>query len=169
MSSYDHLEFEDMLLEADELIRNNRISEAIELLEGIISQAPDYGKAYNHLGWLYETKLKNIPAAESMYKQCLAYNPDYPPVYLNLSIALSSLGKYEELKPHLEKALSIPGVEKAAIYNEYGIMYELEQEYTTAIENYKQAIRYSLSDLNVETYSKSIDRCRNKRDILQRL
>ena len=57
MSSYDNLEFEDMLFEADELIRSNKISDAVSLLEGIIAQAPDFGKAYNHLGWGYETKL----------------------------------------------------------------------------------------------------------------
>lgn len=156
-----------MLFEADELIRSNKIVDAVNLLEGIISEAPDYGKAYNHLGWIYETKLKDIYKAEHMYKQCLAYSPEYPPVYLNLSIALSTLGKYDEVEALLQKAIQIPGVEKSAIYNEFGILYELKQDYNKAIENYKDAVRFSLSDLNVETYSKSINRCRTKRDILQ--
>jgi len=166
MAEYDHLEFEDMLFEADDLIRNNKISDAIHLLEGIIAQAPDYGKAYNHLGWIYETKLKEYAKAESMYQQCLAYNPDYPPVYLNLSIALSTLGKYKELEELLTKALTVAGVEKAAIYNEFAILYELQEDYNKAIDHYKLAIRSSLSDLNVETYMKSINRCRTKREIL---
>lgn len=165
MSRYDNLEYEDMLFEADELIRNNRISDAVHMLEGIIAQAPDYGKAYNHLGWVYETKLKEFVKAEAMYKQCLAFNPDYPPVYLNLSIVLSSLGKYDELEELLTKALSVPGVEKAGIYNEFGILYELQQDYNRAIDNYKLAVRHTLNDSNVDTYMKSIDRCRTKRDL----
>ncbi len=152
---------------AVELIRSNKIADAVNLLEGIIAEAPDYGKAYNHLGWVFETKLKDIRVAETMYKQCLAYNPDYPPVYLNLSIALSTLGKYDEVEALLKKALEVPGVEKSAIYNEYGILFELRQEYNAAIEKYKDAIRFSLSDVNVDTYSKSMNRCRTKRDILQ--
>lgn len=166
MAAYENLEFEDMLFEADDLIRNNRIADAVTLLEGIIGQAPDYGKAYNHLGWIYETKLKDYTRAENMYRQCLAYSPDYPPVYLNLSIALSTLGKYDELEAHLTKALTVPGVEKAAIYNEFGIMFELRQDYNKAIENFREAVRFTLSDANVETYMKSIDRCRKKRDLL---
>jgi tetratricopeptide (TPR) repeat protein len=166
MSSQSNLEFDEMLFEADELIRSNKIADAVNLLEGIISEAPDYGKAYNHLGWVYETKLKDINKAEIMYKQCLAYCPDYPPVYLNLSIALSTLGKYDEVEALLTKALLVPGIDKSAIHNEFGILFELKQDYSRAIEKYKEAVRFSLSDLNVETYSKSINRCRTKREIL---
>lgn len=167
MSANKNLEFDDLLFEADELIRNNKIADAVNLLEGIISDAPDYGKAYNHLGWIYETKLKDINSAETMYKQCLAYNPEYPPVYLNLSIALSTLGKYDEVEALLKKAFEVPGVEKSVIYNEYGILFELRQDYNAAIEKYKDAIRFSLSDVNVDTYAKSMNRCRTKRDLLQ--
>jgi tetratricopeptide (TPR) repeat protein len=160
----ENLEFEDMLLEVDELIRNNKIADAVLLLENIINQTPDYGKAYNHLGWIYETKFKNVLKAEKMYKQCLAYNPDYPPVYLNLSIVLSLLSKFEEQEALLNKALEVPGIEKSGIINELGILYELKLDYNKAIEYYKSAIKLSLSDKNIETYLKSIDRCRLKRD-----
>jgi len=160
----ENLEYEDMLLEADELIRNNKIADAVLLLESIINQTPDYGKAYNHLGWIYETKFKDILKAEKMYKQCLAYNPEYPPVYLNLSIALSLLSKYEEQEELLNKALTIAGVEKSGIINELGILYELKLDFNKAIEYYKSAIKQSLSDKNIETYLKSIERCRLKRD-----
>ncbi|MEX1189277.1 MAG: tetratricopeptide repeat protein [Bacteroidia bacterium] len=166
MALHEYLEYEDMLFEADELIRNNKIADAVNLLEGIIAQVPDFGKAYNHLGWVYETKLKDLKKAESMYLQCVAYNPDYPPVYLNLSIVLSSLGKYDKLEELLSKALEINGVDKSSIHNEFGIMFELKQDYNKAIEHFKQAIRFSLSDVNVETYAKSIDRCRRKRELL---
>ncbi len=166
MANHDFLEYEDMLFEADELIRNNKIADAVQLLEGIIAQAPDYGKAYNHLGWVYETKLKELSKAEEMYKQCIAYNPDYPPVYLNLSIVLSSQGKYNDLEKLLTQALEVNGVDKATIHNEFGIMFELQQDFNKAIEHFKQAIRFSLSDVNVETYAKSIDRCRRKRELL---
>jgi tetratricopeptide (TPR) repeat protein len=160
----ENLEFEDMLLEVDELIRNNKIADAVLLLENIINQTPDYGKAYNHLGWIYETKFKDVLKAEKMYKQCLAYNPDYPPVYLNLSIVLSLLSKFEEQEALLNKALEVPGIEKSGIINELGILYELKLDYNKAIEYYKSAIKLSLSDKNIENYLKSIDRCRLKRD-----
>jgi tetratricopeptide (TPR) repeat protein len=165
--SKDNFIYEDMLFEADALIKENRISEAISLLENIIASSPDFGKAYNHLGFIYETKLKELDKAEKMYKQCIAYTPDYPAVYLNLSIVLSSLGKFEEQRQLLDKSINVSGVDKASIYNEMGIMYELQAEYNKAIEHYKLAIRHTLIDNNLETYKKSMERCRTKRDLME--
>jgi len=162
----DNLIFEDLLFEADGLIRDNKISDAVALLENIISRAPDFGKAYNHLGYIYETKLKELEKAEKMYRQCLAYTPEYPAVYFNLSIVLSSLGKFDEQQILLEKALAIPGVDKATIYNEIGIMHELKQDFNKAIEHYKKAINSTLLDNNLDIYKKSIERCRTKRDLI---
>ncbi|MFN4121827.1 MAG: tetratricopeptide repeat protein [Flavobacteriales bacterium] len=163
----EYLIYEDMLFEADALIKDNHISEAVHLLEDIISRAPDFGKAYNHLGFIYETKLKELEKAEKMYRQCIAYSPDYPAVYINLSIVLSSMGKFDEQKDLLEKSLHIAGVDKASIRNEMGIMYELQEDYNKAIENYKMAIKCTLLDNNLEIYKKSIERCRTKRDLME--
>lgn len=166
MAQYDNLEFEDLLFEADDLIRDNKIAQAVTLLESIIAQAPDYGKAYNHLGWVYETKLRDYERAETNYRQCLAYTPEYPPVYLNMAIVLSTLGKYKDLENLLKQALTVPGIDKAAIHNEFGILHELCLDYNAAIDSFKKAIQFSLNDNNVQTYMKSIDRCRTKRDYL---
>ena len=52
------------------------------------------------------------------------------------------------------------------MYNEFGIMYELQGKYNQSIESYKNAVRHSLSDANIETYAKSIKRCKTKMEIL---
>jgi tetratricopeptide (TPR) repeat protein len=166
MAMNEFVEYEDLLFEADDMIRNNRIADAINLLEDIISRVPDFGKAYNHLGWVYETKIKDYQKAILMYKQCIAYMPEYPPVYINLSIVLSQLGLYDEQKDLLQKALSVKGVDKASLHNEFAIMNELTGDYNTALEHFKEAIKYSLNDTNVDMYIKSMDRCRKKRDLL---
>jgi tetratricopeptide (TPR) repeat protein len=165
MDSFHRLKLDEMFFEADQLIAEKKISDAINTLESILSEAPDYGKAFNHLGWIYETKYKDLKKAEEFYKKALLYEPDYPPVYVNLSIVLSSLGKYEELEKHLTTALSVPGVEKSTIYNEFAIMYELQGKYHQAIENYKNAIRNTLNENSLETYSKSINRCKTKLEL----
>lgn len=166
MDSFQKLKLDEMFFEADQLIAEKRFSDAINTLESILIEAPDYGKAYNHLGWIYETKYKDINKAEEFYKKCVLYSPEYPAIYINLAVVLSSAGKYEELEAHLTRALQVAGVDKASMYNEFGIMYELQGKYNQAIESYKNAVRHSLSDANVETYSKSIKRCKTKMEIL---
>lgn len=166
MDSFQQLKLDEMFFDADQLIAEKKFADAINTLESILIEAPDYGKAYNHLGWIYETKYKDLQKAEDFYKKCVLYTPEYPAVYLNLAIVLSSQSKYDELEAHLNRALQVTGVDKASMYNEFGIMYELQGKFNQAIESYKSAIRNTLSDTILETYSKSIKRCKTKMEVL---
>lgn len=166
MDSFQRLKLDELFFEADQLIAEKKFADAINMLESILIEAPEYGKAYNHLGWIYETKYKDIKKAEEFYKKCVLYSPDYPAIYINLAVVLSSQGKYDELEAHLNRALQVPGVDKASMYNEFGIMYELQGKFNQAIENYKNAIRNTLSESTLETYNNSIKRCKTKMELL---
>lgn len=153
---------DDLFFEADMLIKEKKITEAISVLEAILVEAPDYGRAYNHLGWIFETQYRDFIKAEDMYKRCIALDPNYTPIYLNTSILLSTLGKYDEQKELLAKALTVPGIDKPGMYNEMAIACEMQGQYNEAIEHYKTAIRLSLVDANIDTYMASIERCKKK-------
>ncbi|MCS6795316.1 MAG: tetratricopeptide repeat protein [Raineya sp.] len=160
---YDKAELDNMFFEADELIKSNLIGDAINKLQEIIHRDPTYGKAYNHLGWIYETKMRNYPKAEEYYKKSLEYSPEYLPAYINYAICLSTMNKFDELEVHLENALKQPGIATNSIYNEYGIMYEIQGNYDKAIEYYQKAINYSLNHNDIQIYQDSISRCNLKR------
>lgn len=159
-------QLDDLFFEADSLIKERKITEAISTLEAILVEAPDYGRAYNHLGWIYETQYRDYAKAEDFYKRCIALDPNYTPAYLNLSINLSTLGKYEEQLTYLDAALLIPGIDRAGMHNEMAIAKELLGQFEEAIRFYKEAIRFTLVDANLATYSASIDRCMRKVEIL---
>lgn len=159
-------QLDDLFFEADSLIKERKITEAISTLEAILVEAPDYGRAYNHLAWIYETQYRDYAKAEDLYKRCIAIEPNYTPAYLNLSINLSTLGKYEEQLTFLDAALRIPGIDRAGMYNEMAIAKELLGLFEEAIKYYKEAIRFTLVDANLATYSASIDRCMRKVEIL---
>ena len=153
---------ETKFLKADELISEKKISEAIEMLESIIYEEPNFGKAHNHLGWIYETQIQNSKKAEAHYKQAIKSDPDYKASYINYSYLLSSQNRFEELKQHLDKSISIIGINKVSIYNEYGIMYELQGNFKEAVKHFKLAIQNCLDIKAIETHKASIVRCKNK-------
>lgn len=153
---------DDKFFEADLLIKENRIGEALRLLNEIITEMPDYGRAHNHIGWIYETKYSDYTRAEKHYKAALEFNPEYIAIYYNFAILLSTLNKYEELEALLQKALQVPGINKATIYNEYGIMLEAQGKYKEAIESYRNYIRYLYDNKLIEVAKSSIDRCQSK-------
>jgi tetratricopeptide (TPR) repeat protein len=162
----DHLtKLEEMLNLANTDIKNGRYDEASNKLEEIINLDPSFGKAYNHLGYLYEVKFKDYEKGETLYKLCIEKSPMYPSVYYNYAVCLSTLGKFDELKTLLDTALGIPGITKATIYNEYAIMYEQQGELQKAIEHYQKAGKLTLSNDVLQRAKSSIERCKSKLDL----
>ena len=160
------LEAEEMFAQADKLLNDGVIMDAVEKLTQILKRNPRFGKAYNHLGWVYETKYKNTERAEEYYKAAMQYAPRYNAAYLNYSYFLSNLGRFDELKNHLDKVSNIPGIAKDTVANEYAIMYEMQGNLREAIDYYQKAAIVTLDITKLDKYKESIERCRRKQDIL---
>jgi tetratricopeptide (TPR) repeat protein len=158
---------DEKFFEADQLIKENRIAEATKMLQEIVEEAPDHGMSHNHLGWIYETKYNDYTRAENHYKAALAMSPGYVAIYYNYAILLSTLGKYDELEQLLDNALKVPGINKATIYNEYGILREAQGRYEDAIAQYQNYIRSLYDNKLIETAQASIARCKMKTDLLK--
>jgi tetratricopeptide (TPR) repeat protein len=162
----DHLtKLEEMLDEANLEIKNGKYEDASNILEKIIDIDPNFGKAYNHLGYLYEVKFKEYEKGETLYKLCIEKSPMYPSVYYNYSVLLSTLGKWDELKTLLDNAINIPGIIKATIYNEYAIMYEQQGELDKAIDYFRKAGMDTLDKSVLDRAKTSIERCKSKKDL----
>ena len=81
----DHLtKLEELLDQANLDIKEGRYDEATNKLEKILDIDPNFGKAYNHLGYLYEVKFKEYEKGETLYKLCLEKSPMYPGRVLQL-------------------------------------------------------------------------------------
>ena len=172
-SAFDNLipdraetECEEMFAQADRLLNDGVISDAVEKLSQILKRNPRFGKAYNHLGWVYETKFKNTARAEEYYKAAMNYAPYYNASYLNYAYFLSNLGRFDELKTHLDKMSQIPGIAKDTIANEYAIMSEIQGDLQKAIDYYQKAAIITLDGAKLDKFKESIERCRKKQEIL---
>lgn len=89
----------------------------------------------------------------------------YTATYYNYAVLLSTIRKFDELKELLDTALGIPGIIKATIYNEYGIMYEQLGEFEKAIEYYRKCALDTLDQNVVDRAKQSITRCNSKKDL----
>lgn len=162
-----YFEVEEKFQSADRLINEGKISEAARLLEEILAEAPDFGKAHNHMGWLYETKFKNFSKAREFYNLALKFSPEYTAVYYNYACLLSTLRKFDELEKLLATAITVPGINYATIYNEYGLMYEVQGKYKEAIHHFKLSIQNSYDSKTIESAIESMKRCERKMSVLK--
>ncbi|TAF34276.1 MAG: O-linked GlcNAc transferase [Cytophagales bacterium] len=155
---------DDLFFQADHLIKDNKIGEAKELLLSIVREIPEYGRAYNHLGWLFENKYQDYVKSEYYYEQALKHAPTYLPMYYNFAVLLSNIKKFDACEELLNKALEVPGINLATIYNEFGIVNELRGNMVKAIECYQTSIKHLLDANAIELRLKSIERCRQKQN-----
>lgn len=164
----DHVNFdiEEKFLKADQLIAENKLSEAAKMLEDILEEAPDFGKAHNHMGWLFETKFKNFQRAEEHYRLALKFSPDYTAAYYNYCYLLSALRKFDELENLLKHAIAVSGISYATIYNEYGLMREMQGHLDDAIHYFRLHIKNSFDTKSIETAAESIKRCERKKELI---
>lgn len=160
------LESEEFFVQADRLLNEGIVLDAVDKLTQILKRNPRFGKAYNHLGWVYETKYKNYPRAEEYYRAAMQYAPHYNATYLNYAYFLSNQGRYDELKNHLDKIVQIPGIAKDTIANEYAIMYEIQGNPKAAMDYYHQAAIVTLDNAKLERYREGVERCRKKLEML---
>ncbi len=160
------MECEDWFAQADRLLNEGSIAAAVDKLTQILKRNPHFGKAYNHLGWVYETKYKNAVRAEEYYRAAIKYAPHYNASYLNYSYLLSNLGRFDDLKAHLDRLSNLQGIAKDTVFNEYAIMYEMQGNPQTAMDYYEKAAIVTLDSAKLDKYKEGINRCRNKLDLL---
>lgn len=165
----DNSKAAEMMLEVDQLISDNKIMEATDLLNEILAIEPGYGRAHNHMGWIYDAKLKLLDKAEEHYKLAIKFSPDYASGYTNYAFLLSGQRRFGELEAVLKKAELCPNINRATIANEYGIMYESLGKFDDAIIFYKNNILYTFDNKVIDTAVANIERCKRKKELLGNL
>jgi Tfp pilus assembly protein PilF len=166
MHEETNFELEERFLTADRLISEGQLREAAQTLEDILAEAPDFGKAHNHLGWLYETKFKNYDRAEEHYRLAVKFAPGYAAAYYNYCYCLAALRKHDELEIVLGLALKVPGINYATLYNEYGMMREIQGRYDDAIHYFRLHIQNSFDSKTIDSAVESISRCERKKKLI---
>lgn len=159
---------ESILLEkyiktAEKAFEEKDFMEGMRLLEEALTIEPHFGKAYNHMGWLYLYHLNDWDKAESYLKLALKFSPKYSAPYIHLSYMLFEKGRFDELNELLKNALDVGGVQKSFIFNEYGQIDKARGKYSQAIRNYKTALQWSFNDQDITECKNHIKRCKKKR------
>ncbi|POY36938.1 hypothetical protein C3K47_07695 [Solitalea longa] len=153
---------EDLYLEAEASIRNSAYLEAKQMYEQMLTEEPTSAHVHNSLGWIYKTQLEDFEKAENHYRAAIKYEPSYPHPYINLAALLTDAERWIEAELILDASLSVAKVDKCAVHIRYGYLFELRQDFDLAIEHFKKALKFALTDERLEALKKDIARCEFK-------
>jgi Tfp pilus assembly protein PilF len=154
---------ENYIQMAEKAFDSNDYAQGMKYLEEVLMLEPHYGKAHNHMGWLYIYSMKDWGKAETHLNLAMKYAPNYAPVYLHMSHILFEQGRFYDLEKLLEKANQTGGVQKTFIWGMLAKIKEVNGQYREAIKLTKKAIRWSLDDQEFKNLREDIKRCRKKR------
>lgn len=131
---------ENLFLEVGKAIDERDISGAKNLLEEILFIDPGYGRAHNHLGWIYETKIKDFKRAKRHYELAIKFcQKTYPVVYVNFGYLLIEFGELEYAEAVIEEGITVSGSDKATLLYQKGKIAEHRQNYIEALRTYQLA------------------------------
>ncbi|GEM_PF-289072 len=157
------LQIEEYYLEALDQLEYGETVEAKRSFEKIIQENPEYGRAYNYLGWIFHKYFYDFRTADEMYRLAIKYNPEFPLTYLNYICLLVETDKWEHLKYVLDKAIKVPGTQKSVILYHYGRLYEYNENFETALEFYAKGMKATVDEQELGKFEESINRCYSKK------
>jgi tetratricopeptide (TPR) repeat protein len=162
--------FENQFIKADTMISEGNVSEAKAVLEEILAECPDFGKAHNHLGWIYCMRLSNYEKAEYHYKLAIKFDPKYPAPYINYTYLLVDLARYTEAKDFIFNVMgNIEGIDKSSYFSELGRISEFETNYIQAYQYYKKALNLAFSKTLIDNMNANMLRVKDKMSTFEKL
>lgn len=160
---------ENLFFEADQLIDEDKIVEAKDVLADLLSEFPDYGRAHNHLGWLYSVKYNNYTKAKKHLELAIKFSPDYQAVYANYAYLLVEMNFFDKMINFGKKTVNNGVADKATIYNKMAQAYELKGELMNAFKHYKLAITGAINNRFLDELYASVNRVKRKMNIFQKI
>lgn len=94
------------LTRATHLMEEREYNEAAEILEPLVSDVPNYARAWQHLG-LCRLKQKNFDAAVESFQRALAIDPSSDRTHDMLGFAYLRLGKLDSAAKHFVELLTL--------------------------------------------------------------
>lgn len=160
------MNIEELFLEAEADIKKSAHVDALRKYETILYDVPTHAPTHNSLGWIYKTQFDDYKKAEVHFVAAMKSEPNYPHPYFHYAVLLTDMERYDELKKHLDKCLTIPTIEKSWVYYRFALAEELKMNFDTAISCFEKAILNSLSDDKIKDYHNDIERCKKKIEII---
>ncbi|MFQ5471155.1 MAG: tetratricopeptide repeat protein, partial [Gammaproteobacteria bacterium] len=132
------------------LIKEGRLAEALQVLTGILQQAPQDAQIWFICGSLHG-QLKHFPEAKQCLSKAIELQPDHAEAHVNLGNAFKALDNQDAALEQYREALRIRPDLHIAWFNS-AILLEQKKQLDKAEKHYRQAIIYRPDYL--KTYSR---------------
>ncbi len=148
------IESKVLLKVASQLYVKGDVEAAITQLKKIITLTNDDGlkaTVFNNLGY-YSIRLKHFEQAVIYFKNALTIHPNHGYANDNLGYTFIQLGKLEEGRGFLEKALKTENNDRAYSNRNFALYYQAKGDMNTAAEYFKKSFEVKTNTVDLLEY-----------------
>ncbi len=131
---------EQHMIKAIEAGANSRAGAALEHLRTLVRDLPNDERGHTLLGSLY-LALQDYGSAIAEYRKAIAINPDLPPPYTQLALALRMEGKFDEAEQPAKKYIELIPDSPAPLCA-YGELLMRAGRFADSITEYERALKF---------------------------
>jgi len=153
---------DEKYLQAVEELHYGELPKALHFFNEIINTDPEYARAYYQLGCIYYYQFKSYQTAGFYFKKCTELDAEFPEVYEHYLKLLITLKMHKSVQQVAGKALGVPGVCKANIYESLGLYAEENQNLKLARAKYELAAMATSCQTDHTLYEEHLKRIANK-------
>lgn len=135
---------------------------ATNKLEDLVAKYPDRAEPYAELGKI-AYNFRNHAEAERNLLLAIQADPDYFPPYLQYAVILIRERRFEAAENLLKSAESLRHSESAELYFYFGLLYQHQENFTTAIAYFSKSLRCSFNDTQAKP---ALDFIRNCQELM---
>lgn len=137
---------EEKYLQAMDELNYGETPKAMHLLKELIAADDTYGRAHYGLATIYHYYIKDYKAAGYYYQTGMDLDENFPDLYEDYLKLLVILQLHKKIEQVSAKALEVPGINLARIYEMIGVYEEQRQNFALAKQHYQKAALITVVD-----------------------
>ena len=153
---------EEKYLQATDKLSYGKTPKALQLLNEIVSNDPLYARAHHQLGKIYYYDIEDYQTAGYHFKTCMELEPSFPGNYFDYLDLVVFLNMETQVSIIAAKALTVPGVDVADIYDLLGLSAEKNKKWSDALGAYNKAFEAVTDNSQREKIEEGINRVKAK-------
>lgn len=138
------------------------LEEAVENLNYALSYESDNVYALYLMGQIQAEQLGDYEQAKIYYAEAVANKMDFQKVYYKYIQTLLWNDDFNEAQKLIDFALTVKGIDKGCIWDKQGQLFEIKQEYKSAIKAFKTAKQFGYNDSFISYINSEISRIKSK-------
>ncbi|MFN8698414.1 MAG: tetratricopeptide repeat protein [Flavobacteriales bacterium] len=155
--------WKEIIRNADALISENKIAEAVVLMESALFENPDVALLHNNIGWAYLHHLEDPERAFVHLEYAAKIDPRLVSVRIHIATYWNHKGLYRLAETELRAALEGENPDRPYLLYLIARNYELMTEWNLATRTYKEALMETTVEWQFGEITNGLRRVRKKR------